>query len=1474
MSGGPNSYIIFPDPCLTGSKNIDSIEPVAAGEYVGPTDSENDNRGSLVATMQGKYVDPNYTTLTSEDKKFDFRVQTAGGINGGTWAHRPNKTSTVGVMVSDQVGSVEITLGTQLVVNDIDTPLTRYKDSITPYAALPATSALAKVIAINENTELHGVTASSDAGQIIFSNPMLGGTLNNGELSVNDVDLLNGSGPVVFLAVDSSSALRNAINAHTVTHGITASLIGGNLKLTATAANLTTGANLGLFVDAGVAGSLGWTGTTVSIQRSGITLTSDTHIDLRPSTDAIGVLGISSEVIFQGVGIVGGTVGGYQLYINDFDLVGPVVPFLVTAFDGTSTLRNAINARTYIHGITASLDGGVRLKLSATSGNLRLHIVSGIHVTLGYLGSVDTLISGDLYESNKNFYGYNEERYLHFPHGGLVQVSGSAASGVFVPRLNRELLYTAEDTIGNVATINVGYRNIDDRNDVWTQTTINFVQKDFFGIGSEPDIFKVCSMSDGTLRMMSRTDRNDINIWSSVDGLKWELLSFDIASKYLVTYPVQILSPKLSGSGDYLRLAWIDQSGGFVDYFRSIVSSDGGASWIEPTDQVAPAIHINGDDVDQYIYTITGLGDQAGTFLLHYMNNIQQIETGIAVGTGAFVDTNIVKITGVPAASSKAHITAVRGPDDFWLVLCYYIQPTFGYVDWHRAGWEFVLYRINPSQPLGAWTSNNYLTGAQGTIRFVPCYMNLINCGKYLSFFSGAVDATDVPSLVVESNRTIYFQLGGWDMSPISNYTDYRPESTTTMYSESEPYPLPIDGWHVPFGVAAGAGSNVSPGTPWTRTLSQTTSNYSSSRQRLSDNGGFIGQYYINELDDTTWSTTSPSDSQPDWMPTTVEPGGLVIEAEVKSDLGYEEVLASYPVTVFFDVHGSDHFGPVVGNHNRIYLRVVIANDGVALIDVNAGAAPIDNSFISSDMSVWHRIRLVISTVNVGTLAAPVLESQAMLCIKKMGGYDELSTRDWERVGPFTITESVVAGVIQILRFGQLANNGIPHVDRSSSWRSINVFGSSERGFSPGMVKNSALGQFRAYDLDTDWPQHLRGRSLSGNPINMGYGISARWGGASGFSGDYFNGDTKYQYGAQNLVLPSPRLQYRSELDLTRSSSDTFKVVFVADPDNTMIMFNWNCIAGFNSNVGGITIRVSQDKVTWTTPAALHQTYISRVYSPDILSMESPNKVVVRLTGGPGYMPEQAEWNTSDSKPFYVNLIGTIGSPPSPFVKTANIVECIKLSETIYHLILDTDIDITLLGTLTAITVFSGRWVYNVEDGSVRNDRYIEISGDRDLGNATNQALGMGTLVIGIREDLTVPLEWSVTSNEQPNITNYRTKGGLTWAYPEGPPQRTITGRLVGDVSQEQRNTLRQLLRSHSQYETKPVVLVLDDSIGVASRSAPYSDPNNVILGRITSGAQLDNAGWYEQTKSNSPAADIDIWKQAGDMAITLEEEV
>ncbi len=131
----------------------------------------------------------------------------------------------------------------------------------------------------------------------------------------------------------------------------------------------------------------------------------------------------------------------------------------------------------------------------------------------------------------------------------------------------------------------------------------------------------------------------------------------------------------------------------------------------------------------------------------------------------------------------------------------------------------------------------------------------------------------------------------------------------------------------------------------------------------------------------------------------------------------------------------------------------------------------------------------------------------------------------------------------------------------------------------------------------------------------------------------------------------------------------------------------------------------------------------------------------------------------------------------------------------------------------------------------------------------------IGHATIGRRVNIDVPLDWAFTDNEQPNVTHFRSRGAVTWAYEEAPEQRSIQGRLVGDVSQRQRDLLRFALQSVS-YEVLPITLVLDEDRPNASN----------LHGRIVSGSQQDNSAWYRDTKSDK--------RTAGDQSIQFEEVV
>ena len=151
--------------------------------------------------------------------------------------------------------------------------------------------------------------------------------------------------------------------------------------------------------------------------------------------------------------------------------------------------------------------------------------------------------------------------------------------------------------------------------------------------------------------------------------------------------------------------------------------------------------------------------------------------------------------------------------------------------------------------------------------------------------------------------------------------------------------------------------------------------------------------------------------------------------------------------------------------------------------------------------------------------------------------------------------------------------------------------------------------------------------------------------------------------------------------------------------------------------------------------------------------------------------------------------------------------------------------------------------------------RFMRLRFPNEQTADTNHRLG--GIVAGTKHEITVPMEWSFDDNEQPNISRHRTRSAVSWAYVEGPPQRTIQGRLVGDVNRF-RMKLRNLIRQTTRYEFRPLGLVIDGDRLV--------DPESVFYGRFVSGSSLDNAGWYKDSAN--------VWRSAGDLSLKLEEEV
>lgn len=423
------------------------------------------------------------------------------------------------------------------------------------------------------------------------------------------------------------------------------------------------------------------------------------------------------------------------------------------------------------------------------------------------------------------------------------------------------------------------------------------------------------------------------------------------------------------------------------------------------------------------------------------------------------------------------------------------------------------------------------------------------------------------------------------------------------------------------------------------------------------------------------------------------------------------------------------------------------------------------------------------------------------------------ATGAWVEGALLTLTSAAAAGSNEV-RFGHLTAPGSGTT--TSYWREF-------------WIAEETHG--RQYDFDN--PTDLAGVPMSAVPVYVEQGISASWSGLGGSVADTFDGVLEYQHGAGNLAVGSPRLDWRSTDDANQA------LIFDCDPELGTGRFVVDAIAVFGCNNRNVLVDFDSDPAfpSPTTAESLDLTAYDTGTTPVTALLADGNALRI--------VDAAARFTAGELVGCYFRVTSGAASGATWRVTKHD-------ERTVVHFGEETT---TLVAQGLAIT---DTLVIFRPDGARSfttpvSDRYMRLRfNDADPAEGYHKC---GTVVVGIRQDIAVPLDWSVTDNQQPNVTAQRTRGAVSWYFEEGPPQRTWTGRIVGDVSQRQRDQLRGLL-AQGGFEASPIAWVFD-----AERPIEAS-----ALIRWASGSQLDNAGYFRDAN--------DVIRAAGDLPIVLVEEV
>ncbi len=360
----------------------------------------------------------------------------------------------------------------------------------------------------------------------------------------------------------------------------------------------------------------------------------------------------------------------------------------------------------------------------------------------------------------------------------------------------------------------------------------------------------------------------------------------------------------------------------------------------------------------------------------------------------------------------------------------------------------------------------------------------------------------------------------------------------------------------------------------------------------------------------------------------------------------------------------------------------------------------------------------------------------------------------------------------------------------------------------------------------------LFGAVCQPSPQYLEYGLYLSWTGLYGTENDNWTGTMAYTYPGESVLVDSPRIAWHTE-----DVSATGTIVLYVGTSTTH-RFSHDAIALFGCN-NRYALVDYDNNVGFSSPTAT-ETVDFTAYGSGATPL-----TVYSLSGNTLFVSGSSfKWTTGELVGFYVRML--TGSAAGLTFKVTR------------HPAADTlifDGESTSLGTqgVNVGNTFCIFAPYAVKKYSVFQglNPYMRIRlADADTAEGYHQ---LGTAVAGRAVNVDVPLDWAHTDDDQPNVTSYRTKSGIAWAFAEGPTQRTYTGRVVGDA-ERWREKFRNMFRQIS-YEAKACALVLNAD----------QTPESLMLGRVKSGASLDNAGWYRDSNG--------IMRTTGDLSLTFVEE-
>jgi hypothetical protein len=1046
--------------------------------------------------------------------------------------------------------------------------------------------------------------------------------------------------------------------------------------------------------------------------------------------------------------------------------------------------------------------------------------------TSGGIGAGATWVWRYKGENDDGWRGSDDARFMHSisdPFGGLR--FGWGASAVYVSALRREIVYVGEGSSTN--QIRAAYRPVDRVQAAWTTTTISF-PRGLDNAGDQVCGFDVVELPDGALRALVRNG-SDLDLYGSNDGLSWTLIGNDLLSRFAGRRSSTLLVVKLAESGGYLRLAAVDNDVGGLGLgytITTMVSSDRGATWTE-TNLASSAEVIDANSstswpsgAQRFVLDLVGLGDGGGSFLLAVKAS-SLVRVYSASGTEGWTLTPTASSTSsgaltlsLGAATTIYRVFLARGPDYVHLLVFSESLSATGVQVSHR--------KLDRRSSLasGSWEPLSFaesrIDGYNGALRYLPLRAKLHHVGHSLVLVGGVYDLDGG----AEEQGVTYWRQEGWSLRPLR---DAHPPGVYSAFAV-ETFALQPTGplfnaieWVTTTGRPGGV-TWASSTSPWTLTYSGgVTANWNTDRLRITDAGSGVRSHFYEYVDPSTASGSLPDVSWCLGESSVDGPDGSLVEWTARVQGGDRTVSGGARVRVASLPRSGSTSGRAVN------VEVRIDENGVSVFDGGAGTTlasivPDAGVYGSTPIgSAFWEFRLAFQPEPPSTVCACVLS------IRRVDREEWLSTA---RLLPSTSASSITRQQVQF---------GVPTTSNATTstsfWRDLRI----KQGNALGQVDLAGVypvpGRIR--------PDTVRGRNVSTFAVYGAEGVDLAWGGGGGFDGDRHASTLAQQFGIRNLLVSSPRFEWRSARQASPSVALPISSLDFGTSRGAANRFRHDAIGIFGTNAETVEVRYSNDPAFGTSTLA-GTLSLTRFAGLRVDAVDG-NAITVS-----GPLPADAEVGSALGRSFYARV--TSEAPAGYSDAREWVVEQHRGSTLLLRSA--TALTTALVGATLAIRSDRGVLLYDAAQAG----GYLRLRVANGYPAEGYQRLG--TPIPSVRLPLPAPLAWEHEDASAPTVTTFRSRGAVSWAYTEGPSTRSLSLAIDGEASR-QRQRIRDVLRTTAGYEEFAGVLVLDD--------ANLRDAESVLLGRISGGVDLSNPGWR---------LDGGVWRPVGSLKLRFNEEV